>query len=147
VGFRPRSKTLTLKFADPDYDGFEVVIRRMTIDDSIAFNEYDLREWEGRIRRGEIPKDEVDARLLEMWSRAADAVESWNLEDDAGNPIPVSVAAIRAQDPDFFWTLVRAWILGMTIKVDEDLKAPSSDGNPLEEQLIPMVSLSESQAS
>lgn len=147
MGFRPQRRTLTLKFADPDYEGFEVVIRRMTIDDSIMFNEYELREWEGRVKRGEIPKEEIDARLHEMWTRLADAIESWNLEDDGGNAVPVSVAAIRAQDPDFFWTAVRAWILGMTIKVGEDLKAPSSNGKPLEELSIPMEPLSENLAS
>lgn len=151
MGYQRRGKrrTLTLKFADPDYEGFEVVVRRMSIDDTFLFNEYDLREWETRARAGEIPKVEIDARMLEMWTRLADAIESWNLEDDAepANPIPVSVAAIRAEDPDFFWTLVRAWIMAMTLKVDDDTKAPSSDGKPSEELQMPTVSRSPSLAS
>lgn len=147
MGFRAPRSTLTLKFADSDYEGFEVVIRRMTINDTFVFNEYDLREWEGRVRKGEIPKEEIDARMVEMWASLVEAIVSWNLEDDADNEIPVSVAAIRAQEPDFFWTLVRAWIMGMTLRVDGDLKAPSSDGKPLEEQLIPMEPLSDDLAS
>jgi hypothetical protein len=145
VGYQRKGKrrTLTLKFADPDYEGFEVVVRRMSIDDTTLFNEYDLREWEERVRAGNVPKAEFDARMAEMWSRLADAIESWNLEDDAepANAIPVSVAAIRAEDPDFFWTIVRAWILGMLIKVDDDTKAPSSDGKPSEELQMPVESL------
>ncbi|UOZ10548.1 hypothetical protein [Amycolatopsis sp. WQ 127309] len=147
MGFKAKRKTLTLKFTDPDYDGFEVVMRRMTIDDTFTFNDYELREWEAKVRAGDIPKAEIDARMQEMWEGLADAVVSWNLEDDRDNPIPVSVAAIRGQDPDFFWTLVRAWIMAMLIKVDDDTKAPSSDGKPSEELQIPMEPLSGSRAS
>lgn len=140
---------MTLKFTDPDYDGFEVVMRRMSIDDTLVFNEYDLREWEAKVKAGEVPKAEIDQRMNEMWSRLADAIESWNLEDDGNpaNPIPVSVAAIRAEEPDFFWTIVRAWIMGMSMRVDDDTKAPSSDGKPSEELSIPMEPLSQPQAS
>lgn len=147
MGFKAPRKTLTLKFVDPAYEGFEVVVRRMTIDDTFAFNEYDLREWEIKVRAGDIPKEEIDARMLEMWTRLTDAIESWNLEDDAEQPIPVSVSALRAQEPDFFWTLVRAWIMAMTLKVDDDTKVPSSDGKPSEELSIPMETLSDRQAS
>lgn len=147
MGFQRRRPTLTLKFSDPDYEGFEVVIRRMSIDDTFVFNDYDMREWQERVRRGEMSKQDIDARMGEMWQRVADAIESWNLEDDGGNPVPVSVAAIRAEDPDFFWTLVHAWILGMTIKVDDDTKAPSSDGKPSEELQIPTAAPSPSLAS
>lgn len=147
MGFKAPRQTLTLKFVDPAYEGFEVVVRRMTIDDTFTFNEYDLREWETKVRAGSVPKDEIDERMAEMWARLVDAVESWNLEDDADNPIPVSVAALRAQEPDFFWTLVRAWILGMTLRVDDDTKAPSSDGKPSEELQMPMAPQSPSLAS
>lgn len=148
MGYQRKGKrrTLTLKFSDPDYEGFEVVVRRMSIDDTFVFNDYELREWEKKVRAGDVPKSEVDARMATMWGRLADAIESWNLEDDDGNAISVSVAAIRAEDPDFFWTIVRAWILGMTIKVDDDLKAPSSDGKPSEELQMETV-LSPSLAS
>lgn len=149
MGFQRKRPTLTLKFADPDYEGFEVVIRRMSIDDTFIFNEYDLREWEAKVRAGDVEKEEIDARMLEMWSRLADAIQEWNLEDDATppNPIPVSVAAIRAEDPDFFWTIARAWILAMRIKVSDDTKAPSSDGKPSEELQMQTVTRSLSQAS
>jgi hypothetical protein len=147
MGFKAPRQTLTLKFVDPAYEGFEVVVRRMTIDDTFVFNEYDLREWETKVRAGALTKDEIDARMAEMWERLTDAIESWNLEDDADNPIPVSVSALRAQEPDFFWTLVRAWILGMTLRVDDDTKAPSSDGKPSEELQMPMAPQSPSLAS
>ncbi len=147
MGFKAPRQTLTLKFADPAYEGFEVVMRRMTIDDTFSFNEYELREWERKVRAGEIPKEEIDARMLEMWTRLADAVQSWNLEDDADQAIPVSVSAIRAQEPDFFWTLVRAWIMAMQLRVESDTKAPSSDGKPSEELSMPMEPQSPSLAS
>lgn len=147
MGFKAPRKTLTLRFVDPAYEGFAVTVRRMTIDDTFLFNEYGLREWEAKVRAGELSKDEVDERMGEMWARLVDAIEDWNLEDDADNPIPVSVAAIRSQDPDFFWTLVRAWIMAMQLKVDDDTKARSSDGKPSEELSIPMEPLSSPRAS
>jgi hypothetical protein len=151
VGYqrKGRRRTLTLKFADPDYEGFVVVVRRMSIDDTTLFNEYDLREWEEKVRRDEVTKAEFDDHMAAMWARLADAIESWNLEDDADppNPIPVSVAAIRAEDPDFFWTIVRAWILGMLLRVDDHTKAPSSDGKPSEELQMPEAQPLPSRAS
>lgn len=149
MGFKAPRQTLTLKFVDPAYEGFEVVVRRMTIDDTFVFNEYDLRQFEARVVRGELTKEQIDERMAEMWARLADAIQSWNLEDDAEppNPIPVSVAAIRAQESDFFWTLARAWILGMMLRVDDDTKAPSSDGKPSEELQMPMAPKSPSLAS
>lgn len=147
MGFKAPRRTLTLKFVDPAYEGFEVVVRRMTIDDTFTFNEYDLREWENKVKRGEVSKDEIDEHMAKLWAGLVDAIESWNLEDDGDNPIPVSVSAIRAEEPDFFWTLVRAWIMAMTLRVDADTKAPSSDGKPSEELQMPTAAPSPSLAS
>lgn len=145
MGFKRKRPTVTLKFADPDWEGFVVEMRRMSIEDSFLFG--DLRQWEADLLAGRIPKSEVDKQLHTMHGAVADAVISWNLEDDADNPIPVSVAAIRAEDPDFFWTLVRAWILAMDIQVSDDTKAPSSGGKPPEALSIPMEALSADRAS
>lgn len=147
MGFQAPRSTLTLKFTDPDYAGFEVVMRRMTIDDTFVFNEYDLRQFEVRAHAGELSKDEVDARMVLMWERLADAVVSWNLEDDVRNPIPPSAAALRAEEPDFFWTITRAWIMAMTLRVTDDTKAPSSDGKPSEELQMPKAEPLPSRAS
>lgn len=145
MGFKRKRPTVTLKFADPDYEGFVIEMRRMSIEDSFLFG--DLRQWESDVHAGRVAKSVVDKQLLAMHTAVADAVIGWNLEDDQDNPIPVSVAAIRAEDPDFFWTLVRSWIMAMDIGVSADTKAPSSGGKPSEELQIPMEPLSDDLAS
>lgn len=147
MGFTRKRRTVKLKFTDPDYEGFEVVIERMSFDDTYLFNDYELIEWERDVKAGKFTKEEIDAKIALLQTRLVEAIVSWNLEDDRGNPIPVSVAALNAEEVEFFWTLVRAWILAMKIRVDEDTKAPLSDGKPSEELQIPMEPLSDLQAS
>jgi len=122
-------------------------MRRMTFEDALLFDEGDLRELKKAVIRQEVPKEKIDERMAQMHAALADAIHSWNLEDDQENALPVAVATIRAQEIDFFWTLVYAWIASMTLRVDDDTKAPSSDGKPSEELSIPMEVTSESQAS
>ncbi|MEA5366105.1 hypothetical protein VA596_41715 [Amycolatopsis sp., V23-08] len=146
MGFQRKRKTVTLSFLDPEFEGFRVEMRRMSIDDSFLFD--GLKAWEAAIAAGDVPKPEVDERLRKMHQAVADAIVSWNLETEKdGDPVPPSVAAIRAEDPDFFWTLVHAWILAMRIRVDDDTKAPSSDGKPSEELQMETAVVSTSRAS
>lgn len=147
MGFKAPRSQLKLKFASEEFAGFEVVMRRMTFGDAVLFDDGDLQQMRAAVIKNEIPKTELDERLNQMHEALANAITSWNLEDEAGNELPVSAATIRAQEIDFFWTVVYAWIGAMALKVDDDTKAQSSDGKPSEELSIPMETLSQPQAS
>lgn len=147
MGFRAPKSKVTLKFAAEEFAGFEVVMRRMTFEDALLFDDGDLRQLRIAVGRNEVPKEQLDDRIRTMHGALSEAIQSWNLEDDEGNELPVAVATIRAQEIDFFWTLVYAWIASMTLSVSDDTKARSSDGKPSEELSIPMEITSESQAS
>ncbi len=67
---------------------------------------------------------------------------SWNLEDDANEPIPVS--EFRNEDMSMLLAIVSAWT-GAVGDVPTPLKPTSSDGKPSEEALIPMEIPSASQ--
>ncbi len=147
MGFKAPKSQLKLKVAAEEFAGFEVVMRRMTFEDAVLFDESKLRELRRAVSEGKASSEDIDAHMAAMHEALAKAVLSWNLEDDADNEMPISAATIRAQEIDFFWTLVYAWVASMNLKVDDDTKVPSSDGKPSEALSIPMEALSESQAS
>lgn len=147
MGFRAPKSRLKLKFAAEEFAGFEVVMRRMTFDDALTFDEGTLRELRRQVNDGTADPEVIDEHMAAMHAGLVAAIREWNLEDDEGNPVPVSVATLRAQEVDFFWTLVHAWIMAMALKVDDDTKAPSSDGKPSEELQMPMAAPSPSLAS
>jgi hypothetical protein len=147
VGFKAPKSKLKLKFAAEEFAGFEVVMRRMTFNDTVIFDDGKLRELRRKVNDGAATAEDIDAHMAAMHEALVAAITEWNLEDDAGNEVPISVATLRSQEIDFFWTLVYAWISSMALQVNDDTKAPSSDGKPSEELSIPMEPLSEPQAS
>ncbi|PXY27437.1 hypothetical protein [Prauserella muralis] len=145
MGFTPKRTVLKLSFSESDYDGFEVRIRKMTVEDAYLFD--DLTGWEKDIKAGHVSREQAQERIDRMHRRMIECILDWNLEDDDGQPMPVTVESIRAQEPEFFWVLVRAWIRANSIVVDGDLKDSSPSGDPSAEASIPMEELSESLAS
>lgn len=72
------------------------------------------------------------------------AVDSWNLEDENGTPVPITVAgAMSLPDPSLIRRAAEAWRAAMTqVKSDSPLPQPSSNGATLAEGSLPMAPLS-----
>lgn len=132
MGWERKDKTLRLVFEDPEYEGLEVVTRRVPLETFLRLAR--LQDSSGI--------DEV-AGLINDFAEAA--LVSWNLEQN-GEPIPVTAEAFRSQDFEFAMVIIRAW-LNAVAAVPVPLDKPSQNGESPAELSIPMVPLSGSPPS
>ena len=122
MGFRHQPKVYRLVFDDPQLEGLEVRALGMSI--------------------GELQDDD-----LTILAAFVHALQSWNLEDEHGTPLPMTLEALQAYpDADFVSTMTRAW-MDAVAGVDEELGKDSPSGKPFPEASIPMEPLSPSLAS
>jgi len=122
VGFKHQPKIYKIVFDDPDLAGLEVKARGLSI--------------------GELRDDEITPA-----ESFANALVSWNLEDEEGRPLPMTLGTLENYpDLNFINTLVEAW-LNAVIGVDDELGKDSGSGKPFLEGSIPMEPLSPSLAS
>ncbi len=129
MGYR-RIRTLHLTFEQPhDLAGLEVVMRRPRM--------RDLLDADSFLATG-AQRDESTVRAIET---LAEAIESWNLEDDDGEPVEPSLDVLKDLDPDFTLGLVQAWT-GQFRAVTPPLERPSPAGEPFPEASLPMEVLS-----
>lgn len=132
TGFAAR-RFYNLNFDEyPDLEGLRIKTRSTTVG----------------VMRGVIDTSKDDRQGLdEMLQHLVDCVVEWNLEDEHGRPVEVSVAAVMAKvDLEYLKAIVRAW-QSATIGVQPPLARRSPSGGQSPVVSIPMESLSESQAS
>lgn len=132
MGFRPKRRIYDLQFEDPDMEGLEVKIRHVDTGQSLALDSAISSGGEDGVR--------VCLDLL------AENMIEWNVEDDNGQPVPVTMDGLLSQELDFNLAIVNAWreaILGVPAPLD----SASPDGEPSLEASIPMDVPSESLAS
>lgn len=138
MGYRPQSKVYKLVFADPEMDGLTVRMRSPRIGELrelLALAQFDPKNPQ--------PEDARNAgRLFEVF---ADALISWNVEDDQGAPVPADLAGVSTQDADFIQQIVREWLA--VFKVSAPLGNGSSAGERSLEQSLAAASRSPSQES
>lgn len=131
MGFREPS-TITLVFEPGDeYHGLEARVRSMSIAEWLAASGLDGSEGDGA------------AATIQRFYKA---LVSWNLEDEHGQPIPVTDAPNR--DSRMIRRLNNAWMEALTgVHRADPLPATSSSGETSPAPPIPMAPLSVSQAS
>lgn len=132
---------LSLVFADPEYDGLEVRMRRPSIADLLDLASYSER-LDATTTRAERGK-EIRAHLEFLASR----IVSWNLGDSlSGEPVPISGDGLATLDWPFVNLLETAWAR-QAAEVDPPSPAPSNDGGPFPEVPLPMEELSPNPSS
>lgn len=135
AGYRPKRKIYDLDFSDhpdPDMHGLRVKLRAVDTGQALGLDAAMEEGGDGGIM--------ATLKIL-----AAQLIE-WNVEDDQGQPVPVGLDAVLAQELDFNMTIVNAWreaIAGVSAPLDSD----SPDGGLSLEASIPMEVPSESLAS
>jgi hypothetical protein len=132
MGYRPKKKIYDLKFEDPDMDGLEVKLRGLNTGQVLQADEARTEGGDDRIHG-----------LLRMY---ADQLVAWNIEDEDGKPLPMTIDAVLGLDLDFNMKIIDTWrmaIAGVPAPLDSD----SLSGEPSLEASIPMDVPSESLAS
>lgn len=134
MGFERKRKVFKLKFADPEFDGLEVLAASPSMDTFVAIARHAGKN--------------VDTEALdELLGHFCVSLISWNLEED-GVPVPATVEGLRTQEPDFVLEVVDAWMDAVNgTSANDPLAQPSDAGGQFQEALIPMETLSPSLAS
>jgi hypothetical protein len=126
VGFKAQRKTLNLQFSG-DLEGLEIRVG------TISFGKLlDLGDQADRLRAG-AGLGEVRG-LVELF---VGRIQSWNLEDEDGEPIKVEVASFLDQDIDLCSAAMLAWVDSMT-SVSTSLGKGSTSGQPSAPPNFPM---------
>lgn len=114
---------------DPSLAGLVVRARRLTIDDVLTMSKLTTFDTLPLERKREMVGEVVEI----LWR----ALLSWNLEDDAGAPVPLTQETIRAQD----WSMLENIAIGImhaAAGVAPPLPERSNGGVSSVEASIPM---------
>lgn len=140
AGYKPQRKLYKLKFADEEYEGLEVLASSASLGTMLEIQELSDKLGE---RLDAATAVELNRRMIAIF---CGAVKSWNLVDDDGEPMPVSVDSMSAQDPNFVMALLQSWttaVAGVSVPLD----GGSPSGGTSLEASLPMAPLSPSPAS
>jgi hypothetical protein len=129
MGFRAKRKVIVLQFAD-DLEGLEVRARSLSMAELL-----DLGDQIAALESGGLAALSEVRGLINQF---AEHLESWNLEDEDGAPIPMTAEAVLGQDPGMVIEMVLAWAEGVvSIRKSDPLDPSSTDGTPSELSSIP----------
>jgi len=135
MGYKAKLKTYLVRFDEGhEYHGAEARLRGMT-----------YGEWE---QVTGLDGGEGDENGGASVRRFVDHLISWNLEDDDGKPLPMTMDAVKTIDHDLVAALNNAWVQTLIGVHDGDpLPESSPSGGPSLAASVPMEALSESLAS
>lgn len=131
MGYKRTPKQYNLVFGeDSEFAGLEVTVSSISVGELLEFQALQ-----------EKVKEEDFASIEMLLEKFTGAVKDWNLEEEDGTPIPVSVESVKAQDLEFVLTLIEHWIEAVSA-VTRDLGKASNSGATSEEERLPMEALS-----
>lgn len=124
-GFRVPRREAHITFEDSDYAGAEIQCA-LDVDFETFF-------WFQKRQASEEP-DEIKEALCRF---ADQIIQSWNLEDNDGTPLPADSAGFLKLPPAFGLLILAKWTEAVST-VSAPLGAPSSDGDTLEAESVKM---------
>lgn len=135
MGFKVQLKTYLIQFEEGhEHHGAEARLRGMP-----------YGEWE---QVTGLDGSDGDANGAVAVRRFVDHLISWNLEDEDGQPLPLTMDAVKTIDKDLVKNLNNAWINTLIGVHDADpLPESSPSGGPSLVESIPTEALSQSLAS
>lgn len=140
VGFQRPPKLYPLEWTAGEWTGMQVTVRRMSyghmLDGGVTL------DWNAP----GTPREEWLAGIRATTAALASVLESWNLLDTDGEPVPCTLEGLRSREDDQAIAIVMAWavrVLGVSVPLDK-----RSDGGATSlEASIPMATSSENLAS
>jgi len=98
-----------MEFADPEYEGLEIKVRSIPIRELTHLMTLDPESEDPTVRASSIDK---------LMSAFAEALVSWNMTDENGQPLPTTLEYIESEDTDFVMTCIAQWMKVIT-RVDD----------------------------
>ncbi len=95
TGFRPARAPFKLDFDITEYAGLQISVRPVPM--SVMLD----------VTASATTSDAQAFRHIA--ATLAYALESWNVEDDDGHPVPADLDGLMSQDPRFVTAVIRAW--------------------------------------
>lgn len=129
MGYKAKVNTITLKFEDEEFDGLEVVTKKITV------NQY------MRLLKLDEVKEESVETVEEMLNLFASCLVKWNLEDEKGKAVPTTLKGVKDQDIDFVMTLIGVWIQNIAGTPAPLGENSNSTSNSQVELTLPMETL------
>lgn len=129
MGYKRKAKTFDLVFTskeDEEFDGLEIVMKGLSIKAYLKIASM-------------ADSAAVGGELGDLLHGFADALVSWNLEDDNG-PVAADFDGVSAQDLDFIMKLITHW-LKAAAGVGDELGKGSDSGVTSLEASMPMENL------
>jgi hypothetical protein len=159
MGYKPQKKVFKLKFADPEYEGLEVMAKSVSTGTLLEFqalatearqstpgltSESSREEIAEAIAASNGNSDGVEKFSL-LVDKFAGVLISWNVEEevelpDGGTvdvPVPANRDGLLAQDPDFVMAIIMAWTDAVS-GVNSPLPNASPSGETFPELSLPM---------
>lgn len=133
VGYRREPRIYKLQFADPEFEGLEVMVRSLPVGEFLS-----LARLQTALD-GDNPDLDAVEKLFKIFQ---DKLIAWNLEDDEGK-VPTTMAGIKSQDLDFVLQIIGAWANAMG-GVSPELGKGSTSGETFPEVDVPTEALLES---
>lgn len=124
MGFKVQRTSIRLIFDEPALEGAEVVCRGVPV--SVFLDLANLKEQDGA---------EAAQQLFAMF--AEKALESWNLEEEDGTPIPATSEGVLSLETALVMRIIRAW-MGSVTNPPAPLGKPSDNGAAMPPEPIPM---------
>lgn len=129
AGYKRKRKTYKLDFEGTEWDGLEVRVKGLTTGEYLQL-----------VQLSGASNEEGDAETEGMLKMFASHLISWNLEDDAGDPIGTSFEDIKENDFTMNMAIVSAWTDALA-SVPAKVGKESSPGNAALVASIPMETL------
>lgn len=127
MGYRKVPTIYTFEFEN--HPGLEVRLKSIKIGR--------LRKVVQLLDKQDVPDEEQIDEILNLF---AEALISWNLEEEDGTPVPADMAGIEDQDFTFILMILDTWMAGLTGPSD-DLGKGSDSGETSPVPLPTMESL------
>ena len=144
MGYKAKKRIYVIRdWPDEDMEGLEVKARSVKLKKFVemgsAMSGAKLTMSAENIEEG------VDA-VNDLLTMFADALVSWNLEDEDGTPVPATLDGLLDQDNEFAMRIVHTW-MEIIAGAPAGLKKDLTNGETSQVESLPMEPLLQSQAS
>jgi len=139
-GYVRKRRVYRLRFEDEELDGLVVKVRSTSVGGLLEF----MRFLAG-LSDDDLTTDDVE-KFAGLFESFAEVLQEWNVQDEAGEPVPATLEGVYTQDADFVMDIMRVWFQAVT-QPPAPLPATSSAGGPSAVPPLPMEPLSPSRAS